>query len=110
MNKSFAILILALPLLGSCALFESRATRALRATADYKTGYGDGCASTRPSANPRSSTMLRDDEAYRTNRGYRLGWGEGFGACRSMAQMPPGFGAPSGGGSALGGGGLGGTP
>jgi hypothetical protein len=109
MNKSFAVLVLALPLLslGSCALFESRATRALRATAEYKTGYGDGCASARPSANPRESTLLRDDEAYRTNRGYRQGWGEGRSACRSMAQMPS---PVLGGGSALGGGGLVGTP
>ena len=105
MTKPFALLLL-LPLLASCALFESRATRALRATADYKTGYGDGCASARPSANPRANTTLRDDDAYRTNRGYRMGWGEGFGACRGMAQMQN---PPMGGGSALGGGGLGGT-
>ena len=109
MTKPYKALILALPLLAlaGCALFESRATRALLRTADYKAGYGDGCASARPSANPRADTSLRDDEAYRTNRGYRLGWGEGFGACRGMSRMQT---PPMGGGSGLGGGGLGGTP
>lgn len=105
MPRTLTALFLLLPLLAGCALFESRATKALRATADYKAGYGDGCASARPSANPRAGTHLRDEDAWRGNRGYRMGWGEGFSACRGMAQMPN---TPMGGGNALGGGGLGG--
>ena len=86
MNRLFATLIL-LPLLASCTLFESPATRALRRTPDYRAGYGDGCASVGTSANPRADTQIRDAEAYRANAAYRQGWNEGFGACRSTTRM-----------------------
>ena len=88
MNRSALPLILCLPLLAGCALFESKATRALRASPDYRAGYGDGCTSAgTPSANPRADTRVRDEDAYASNPAYRTGWGEGFGACRGVAQM-----------------------
>lgn len=90
-------LVLLAPLLASCALFESRQTRAMRATPDYKAGYSDGCATAgSASANPRAETGMRDDQAYDSNAAYRMGWGEGFGACRPMTQAPlgGGLGAP----------------
>ena len=84
----FGTLLLLLPLLAGCALFESRATRAMRASPDYRAGYSDGCGSANNgSANPRADTRLRDESAYAGNAAYRRGWGEGFGACRGMAQM-----------------------
>lgn len=78
---------LLLPLLAGCALFESKATRAMRATPEYRAGYGDGCASASPSANPRADTRVRNDGAYAESPAYRRGWGEGFGSCRGPAQM-----------------------
>jgi hypothetical protein len=86
MTRTGTILLL-LPLLAGCALFESKATRALRATPEYRAGYSDGCGSANTSANPRADTMMRDQTAYDTNGAYRMGWGEGFGSCRGLAQM-----------------------
>ena len=80
-------LVLLLPLLAGCALFESKAVRAMRTTPDYRAGYSDGCASAAPSANPRADTRVRDETAYSGNAAYRRGWGEGFGSCRGPAQM-----------------------
>jgi hypothetical protein len=85
-----AILLLLLPLLAGCFLFQSKATRALRASPDYRAGYGDGCASAQTSANPRADTERRDNDAYAGNQAYRMGWQEGLGACRAMAN-PPGL-------------------
>jgi hypothetical protein len=87
MKRLITALVLALPLLSGCALFESRATRALRATPEYRAGYGDGCASTNPSANPSADTRVRDTEAYAGNAAYRRGWNEGYGSCRGMTQI-----------------------
>ena len=87
MNRPLTALILRLPLLAGCSLFESRATRALRASPDYRAGYGDGCASTNASANPRADTRIRDADAYAGNAAYRRGWYEGYGGCRGAQQM-----------------------
>jgi hypothetical protein len=90
MRKVLLPLIL-LPLLSGCFLFESKATRALRASPDYKSGYGDGCASAGTvSANPRADTQIRDDQAFAGNNAYRMGWNEGYGACRPMQNSPIG--------------------
>src|ERR1700744_2873982 len=87
-RPSPAALLLLLPLLTGCALFESKQTRALRASPDYKSGYGDGCSSASVvNANPRADTQIRDDQAFAGNAAYRMGWNEGFGACRP-APMP----------------------
>ena len=96
MTKPSALLLLlplAIPLLAGCVLFESKQTRAMRASPDYKAGYGDGCASAgTKGANPRDSGLVRDEAAYRANKAYRAGWGTGFGACRGYqpgGNMPP---------------------
>ena len=87
------LLPLVIPLLAGCALFESKQTRAMRASPDYKAGYGDGCASAGAvSANLRADIGVRDDQAFSGNEAYRMGWQEGFGACRPMPQMAPGGG------------------
>lgn len=81
-----AHLLILLPLLCGCFLFESKATRAARNSPDYKAGYSDGCDSASTvSANPRADTQVRDDQAYAENPAYRMGWNEGHGACRPMA-------------------------
>jgi hypothetical protein len=50
-------------------------------------------------ADKRQDSITRDDDAYRTNKDYRSGWGQGFGSCRSMnAPSSPGAG-PFGGGA-----------
>ena len=66
---------------------------------DFKAGYSDGCASaSMEGADKREDSTTRDDDAYRTNKDYRSGWGQGFGSCRSMnAPSSPGAG-PFGGG------------
>jgi hypothetical protein len=88
MTRFGTVLVLLLPLLAGCALFESKATRAMRASPDYRAGYSDGCGSANSnSANPRADPMLRNETAYAGNRAYRMGWGEGFGSCRGPAQM-----------------------
>jgi hypothetical protein len=72
---------------------ESAADRALKKTPDYRAGYSDGCASAgTQGANPRDTAPLRDEEAYRTNRAYRTGWGTGFNGCRTYQ---PGGGMPA---------------
>ena len=71
--------------LSACGLFMSQETRALRKSPDYRAGYQDGCNSAQgPGADKsRAGDLVRDDEAYRTNKAYRAGWGRGHGACRS---------------------------
>jgi hypothetical protein len=60
---------------------------------DFKAGYSDGCASASlEGANKREDSLTRDEAAYRTNKDYRSGWGQGFGSCRAMA-MPSSPGA-----------------
>lgn len=89
------VALLTVSLLAGCTLFESRATRALRDTPDYRAGYSDGCASAGGPDAAHHDTSQRDDEAYRTNRAYRLGFGAGMGACRTMAPMSgPGANGP----------------
>ncbi len=61
----------------------SASDRALRKTPDFKAGYSDGCASAgTQGANMRDTSLMRDEESYRTNKGYRTGWGTGLNACR----------------------------
>jgi len=61
---------------------------------DFKAGYSDGCASASlQGADKREDSMTRDEDAYRTNKDYRSGWGQGFGSCRTMnAPSSPGAG------------------
>ena len=87
-------LLAALPLWGC----ESAQDRALRNSPDFKAGYSDGCASAgTQGANPRDTSLSRDEEAYRSNKAYRSGWGTGFNACRAYQPSgnmptPPGQG------------------
>lgn len=88
MLRVLALWLLILPLtlsLGSCGLFVSKQTRALRKTPDYRAGYQDGCNSAYgPDANKRhDDTTVRDDAQYKTNKAYRMGWDRGLTACRS---------------------------
>ena len=83
-----AILLLILPLtfsLAACTLFQSKQTRALRKTPDYRAGYQDGCNTAYgPDANKRrDDTTVRDDTLYKNNKAYRMGWDRGLNACRS---------------------------
>jgi hypothetical protein len=96
-RKAIILLTLLLPL-GACGLFVSKETRQLRKTPDYRIGYQDGCSSAGgPDADKRHDTgIVRDEESYRTNKAYRLGWGSGLGACRSSASSG---GIPGGSGS-----------
>ena len=84
-----AVLISVLSLSGC----ESAADRALKNSPDFKAGYSDGCASAgTQGANPRDTSLARDEEAYRSNKAYRSGWGTGFNTCRSYqpaGNMPP---------------------
>ena len=70
--------------LAGCGLFSDKETE-LRKSPDYKAGYQDGCNSAwGPDANKRhDDTTVRDDEQYKTNRAYHLGWDRGMSACRS---------------------------
>lgn len=84
MRTRLIALFLLLPLT-ACGLFLSKETRALRKSPDYRAGYQDGCNSAySPGADKSQDTnIVRDDEAYRTNKAYRTGWGIGRSACRS---------------------------
>lgn len=79
------ILFLMLLPLSACGLFPSKAERALRRSPDYKAGYQDGCNSAwSPDANKRhDDTIVRDDEMYKNNKPYRVGWNKGLNACRA---------------------------
>jgi hypothetical protein len=84
------LLLLVVPL-ASCALFESKQTRALRRSPDYHVGYQDGCNSAwGPDANKRQDdTIVRDDQQYKSNKAYRMGWNQGLNACKSSSQGAP---------------------
>jgi hypothetical protein len=96
------VLLLVPPLsfLGACSLFLSKETRALRKSPDYRVGYQDGCNSAYGQGADKSqdANFVRDEEAYRTNKAYRTGWGMGRNACRSTgytgtpSQTSPGAG------------------
>jgi hypothetical protein len=78
-----ALILMSLLLLAGCA---SPASRAIKNSPDFKTGYSDGCASASlEGANKRDTSVTRDEAAYRANPAYHSGWGEGFGACHAMA-------------------------
>jgi hypothetical protein len=92
--RAILIFLLLLPLM-ACSLFASKETRALRKSPDYKAGYQDGCNSAwSPDANKRKDdTIVRDDEQYKDNRAYHVGWDRGLNACRTTnygtgGQMP----------------------
>src|SRR5579862_7274702 len=78
------ILLLLLPL-SACALFPSKQELALRRSPDYRAGYQDGCNSAwSPDANKRhDDTIVRDDQQYKDDKAYHLGWDKGLNACRS---------------------------
>jgi hypothetical protein len=80
--RRLALFVLLLPL----AACQSASQRALEKSPDFKAGYADGCASS------GGGTLRRDDDAYRTDKAYRSGWGSGAGACRVTS---PGGGQPS---------------
>ena len=85
-RRLIAVLLLAplLAPLGACSLFLSKETRALRKSPDYRAGYQDGCNSAYGQGADKSqeANFVRDEEAYRTNKAYRTGWGMGRSACR----------------------------
>ena len=82
--RAIVLVLLLLPL-AACGIFESKQTRALRRSPDYKAGYQDGCNSAYgPAADKRQDdTTVRDDKQYQSNRAYRMGWNRGLNACRS---------------------------
>jgi hypothetical protein len=83
MLRRLTLLAAALLLLGGCALFESRADRAMHKTPEYKVGYNDGCASANAEGTGmRHDTLVRDDALYESNKAYRAGWRTGMTACR----------------------------
>jgi len=82
--RAIALVLLLVPL-AACSLFESKDTRTLRKSPDYRAGYQDGCNSAwAPDANKRhDDTIVRDDKQYQSNRAYRVGWNRGLNACHS---------------------------
>ena len=84
MRRAVIFLLMILPLAG-CTLFQSKQTRALRRTPDYRAGYQDGCSSAwGPDANKRrDDTIVRDDQMFQNSRAYHVGWERGLRACRS---------------------------
>lgn len=86
----------ALFLLGlTLAACTSASDRALRKSPDYRAGYSDGCASAAgPGANMRDTGRMRDEQAYKANRAYSVGWDTGFNTCRNNTQSAGG-GMPS---------------
>jgi hypothetical protein len=86
--RSCLLLVSLLPLLGSCSLFESPATRALRKSPDFQAGYTDGCSSAQSQgADRREDSLNRDAQAFANNNAYRTGWNTGFNGCR-IGQLP----------------------
>lgn len=94
--RPIILLLLFLPL-AACTLFESRQMRALRRSPDYHAGYQDGCSSAwGPDANKRrDDTTVRDDQQYKNNKAYRLGWNQGLNSCRASARGAAMPGSPS---------------
>lgn len=86
-----AIFLLLCVCLYGCGLFPNAADRALRKNPSFRAGYDDGCAAASTlGANPREAPY-RDEESYRNDQGYRMGWGNGFATCRNeIAGSPAG--------------------
>ena len=82
--RPIILLVLLLPLT-ACGLFANKEIRGLRKTPDYRAGYQDGCSSAwGPDANKRhDDTIVRDDQQYKNDRAYHVGWDRGQRACRS---------------------------
>ena len=72
---------------------QSASERSLRKSPDFKAGYFDGCATAGgQGANMRETGKARDEQAYRANRAYSVGWDTGFNSCRNTQSSA---GAPS---------------
>src|SRR3569623_2404095 len=83
MRRAVLVLVMILPL-AACGLFQSRETRALRRSPDYRVGYQDGCSRAGgQDANKRQeAARVRDEAQYKNNKAYRSGWDRGLNACR----------------------------
>ena len=86
-NSVNAVLTLALLAIGlaGCSLFESRETRLMRQSPDYRAGYSDGCAT----ANSASRSEVRDAASYKGIRAYTMGWNAGRSLCRTQGADNP---------------------
>lgn len=83
MTRSLALTLI---LGAALALTGCGASRAMRNSPDYQSGYSDGCDTANAAdASHRRDTTERDESLYASSKAYRTGWGAGFGACRTMA-------------------------
>jgi hypothetical protein len=82
--RPILLILLVLPLT-ACGLFANKEIQTLRKTPEYRAGYQDGCNSANgPEADKRrDDTVVRDDQQYKNNRAYHVGWERGLRACRS---------------------------
>jgi hypothetical protein len=84
------VAVFCVSLAGCGFLFESRAERATRENPNFKSGYGDGCATANSQGTDYGRQTTRDDELYKTDRAYRAGWAAGVSACQSNLSRQPG--------------------
>lgn len=71
--------------LAGCALFPSRAERAVQKSPNFRAGYSDGCAAASTTGANYREGAYRDEALYKTSAAYRTGWGNGFSICRTEA-------------------------
>jgi hypothetical protein len=84
-----ALLVLAAPLLAGCMIFESRASKQMEKSPNFKDGYSDGCATASGgTANMRDQADVRDKALFRSDKAYRTGWSAGYTACRQANTAP----------------------
>jgi hypothetical protein len=84
------VALTALSLSGCGFIFESRAERAMRNTPNFKSGYGDGCATANSQGVNYNRNQVRDDYLYKSDKAYRAGWAAGVSSCKSGLATQPG--------------------
>ena len=71
------LLLLAAGIIGACAPAKKDANVNLAGySPSFRTGYGDGCESSK-----RTGGQIRDEERFKHDAQYALGWRDGFDIC-----------------------------
>lgn len=92
MNRIFRLgiaVVAALSLAGCGILFPTARDRAAKNTPGFKDGFTDGCAAANAQDTKYRNEMIRDEEAYQTDKDYRAGWASGFHNCRTNLAHDP---------------------
>lgn len=72
--------------LGACA--TEQLSPAVTQSADYQSGYSDGCRTGNERSNGLSQRVFRNEAIFETNPNYQAGWRAGYGSCGGSPASP----------------------